>query len=96
MRATLVLKLRHLFVEGREEVEIACRKLVREEVAAWRGGRRCHFMLSVECLGSPLIHGGDKRGNVEGIQDNNYKGIRHRHKIHLHLTKIRVKKTCHG
>ena len=32
-----------IFVEAREEVEVACRKLVREEAAAWRGGRRCLF-----------------------------------------------------
>ena len=38
-----------IFVEAREEVEVACRKLVREEAAAWRGGRRClfYFLLSV-------------------------------------------------
>ena len=30
-------------VEGRKEVEVVCRKLVREEAAAWRGGRRCLY-----------------------------------------------------
>ena len=34
-----------IFVEAREEVEVARRKLVREEAAAWRGGRRCLFFL---------------------------------------------------
>ena len=32
-----------IFVEAREEVEVACRKLLREEAAARRGGRRCLF-----------------------------------------------------
>ena len=41
--ATLFLKDIQIFVEAREEVEVACRKLVREEAAAWRGGRRCLF-----------------------------------------------------
>ena len=53
-------------------------------------------MFSVECLSSPLRQGGDKGGNVGGIQDNNYQGIQHRNKFHLHLKNIRVKKTCHG
>ena len=43
--ATLFLKDIQIFVEAREEVEVACRKLVREEAAAWRGGRRCLFFL---------------------------------------------------
>ena len=34
-----------IFVEAREKVEVACRKLVREEAAAWRGGRRQLFFL---------------------------------------------------
>ena len=44
-------------VEGRKEVEVVCRKLVREEGAAWRGGRRClyFFILSVECHSSPIV-----------------------------------------
>ena len=28
-----------IFVEARKEVDVACRKPVREEAAAWRGGR---------------------------------------------------------
>ena len=38
-----------IFVEAREEVEVACRKLVREEAAAWRGGRRCLFFVT-QCI----------------------------------------------
>ena len=38
-----------IFVEAREEVEVACRKLVREEAAAWREGRRCLFFVS-QCI----------------------------------------------
>ena len=38
-----------IFVEAREEVEVACRKLVREEAAAWRGGKRC-LLFVTQCI----------------------------------------------
>ena len=38
-----------IFVEAREEVEVAGRKLVREEAAAWRGGKRCLFFVT-QCI----------------------------------------------
>ena len=38
-------------VEGREEVEVACRKLVREEASAWRGRQEMplFLILGAEC-----------------------------------------------
>ena len=40
-----------IFVEAREEVEVevACRKLVWEEAAGWREGRRCLFF-ATQCI----------------------------------------------
>ena len=35
---------RNIPVEGREVVEAAIRDLVREEAAAWRGGRRYFYL----------------------------------------------------
>ena len=47
---------RNIPVEGREVVEAAIRDLVREEAAAWRGGRRyvvCMLRMHVSMFLSP-------------------------------------------
>merc|ERR1739842_223769 len=40
-RENVVGRLRNIKVEGREIVEQEVREMVKDEVAAWRGGRRC-------------------------------------------------------
>ena len=44
-------------VEGREEVEVACRKLVREQAAAWRWRQEMPLLLilSAECHSGPIV-----------------------------------------